>query len=253
MLQHNLEIDLQRHLSDEVTVRLGVFVLASDQGIEKDLRSILPDSVAIHVVRMPDYMDCSKKGSSHEAELKQAASLFSSCEKIDYFIYGCTSSEVIHGTDYIQSTIRQVLQNARLITPLNSLNDALASIGHNQITILSPYDTSLNEILSTALKNRGLIIENIYQFPLDQNYQCACITREFFKEAARIIKNSQPTCLFVPCNSLSVLNHVDTIENILGRKVLTSTQTIVWKIAKLLRLEHSFSKRSGALLNNYKG
>lgn len=228
-------IPLQRnqHICDDAKLRIGLFVLSSDQGIENELVTMLPKEVKVHFARMPSYVDNSDHGTAHKHELSSISELFRSCPKVQAFIYGCTSGEVIFGREKLVAGISGVLPNAQVITPIAAAVSALKDMSLDTISILSPYDRELNRKLRDRFESSNIMVEKVYEFALLDDFDAPRLNAMFFLESASRIQNDAPTCLFIPCNSLSVVAHIQKMENLLGVPVITSTQVSVWEAFKL--------------------
>ena len=226
-----IEVDPDRHLTAPA-LRLGVFVLASDQAIEEEVRWVVPPGTAIHVARMASYVGLQDGGTAYFRNLATTAHSFQACSGIQAYLYGCTSGEVTFGAERIRSAIAETLPGAEVITPLAAVARAVKALSRSRISILSPYEQDLNTLLSDRLQGSGLAVDMIYSFALAQDVDTAELTRAFFAEAAKRIARDKPECLFIPCNALSVITHIEIMEQILGVPVITSTQASVWNALK---------------------
>lgn len=246
-----IPIQRNRHICDNAKLRIGIFVLSSDQGIENEIMTMLPKEVKANFARMPSYVDSSERGTVHKHELSSTAELFRSCSETRVFIYGCTSGEVTFGREILVASINSVLPSAQIITPIAAAVTALKDMSLDAISILSPYDRKLNRRLHDRFESSNIMVENVYEFALLDNFDAPRLDALFFLESATRIKNDIPKCLFIPCNSLSVVSHIQKMEDLLGIPVITSTQVSIWEALKLCKHEPEDTlKRYGALFRD---
>lgn len=246
-----INVNQAKHFCEEMQIEIGVFVLSSDQGFEADLITLLPRWVKVNVVRMPSYINCASRGSDHKDELFSTAKLLADCVGIEYAIYGCTSGELIFGKHYIIEALNSVLPDVHVIAPISATIDACKELSLDLISILSPYDRALNRKLCDEFKSNGISVENVYEFALQRDASSSRLNRHFFEDAAKIINENGSKALFVPCNALSVVKHISSMEAHLDLPVLTSTQVSVWKILRLSRPGSlTILKKFGAIYGN---
>ena len=246
-----IDVDAVEHFRDEPKLRMGVFVLSSDQGIEDELTSLLPKWTKANFVRMPSYVTCSERGNSHQAELIETAKRLEVCLQLQTIIYGCTSGELLFGKPYIESALKTIFPNLHVVTPINATISAIRELSIDSISILTPYDQSLNRKLADKLESEGISVANVYEFSLVEDAASSKLNRRFFLDAADHIAGDGSQALFVPCNSLSIVNFISSMENHLNAPVLTSTQVSVWKAIHQHRIQiPKVPKKFGKIFEN---
>jgi len=110
-------------------------------------------------------------------------------------------------------------------------------MSRDTISILSPYARKLNRRLRDQFESSNIMVEKVYEFALSDDFDAPRLDASFFLEAATRIQNDIVKCLFIPCNSLSVVTHIQKMEDLLGVPVITSTQVSVWQALKLCGYE----------------
>lgn len=222
----------ERQITTNKTSRIGVFVLASDASIERDITQILPLSVTAHFTRMDNYETCGERSTDHVTDLARAAKLLAECEDISVLIYGCTSGEICFGYEQIAQTIQSVFPGKTVVTPLQAVA-ACAKENHlGTITILSPYGHDLNHRMIEIFAAAGISTEGVISPPSWQGRRLSSIGEYEFRAAIRGIQFAKSEALFIPCNALPVVDTIATIEACIGLPVLTSTQTSMWLAAR---------------------
>lgn len=204
-------------------------MLSTDQGIEQELIRLAPSDVAFHFTRMPSYVDCLERNTSHAKELSETANGLYPCANLDAAIYGCSSGEITFGASALRETIHTILPDIPVITPISASISALREISADVVSILSVYDRELNIKLTHKFAKAGIRTERIYELSLNADFETALLTEQFFADAITQIRSDKPKCLFVPCNSVSVVSHIQMMENYLNVPVITSTQAVFWQ------------------------
>jgi len=230
--------------------RFGVLVHASDCSIEVDLCSMLPDRCVAHFSRMENYETCAIRKTDHRRDLVNAALLLAECDNISAVIYGCTSGELLHGPNIIETAIKDVLTKVFVVTPIRAAIEAMQMSGIGTVLILSPYSKDLNLRLVELFERHSITVHTVFS-PLGWGQRSlSTIDDRELETAAASIEISDSEALFVPCNALAIVDVIKKMEACTGVPVFTSTQVSVWKVLKNLdRLQEQSLTRFGSIFS----
>lgn len=240
-----LSFDHERDLSKCEPLRIGVLVLESDQGIEDELRAMVPANVVFHVTRVPSYGTPRASSADHLEHVVAAARCLAACDGLDAVLYGCTSGALVVGEAPIRAAIAGACTDAEIVLPIESTLAAFDALDIDTVSLMTPYDEALNELLVAALEAAGLAIDVLYRFPLESGRDIASVRGEFFERAARYAADAPTRCLFVACNALPVAASIGPMEAILRCPVVTSTQALLGAVVARAARHAPFRVRPG--------
>ncbi len=219
--------DVSIPLCPKPDYRIGVLVLESDHGIENELLQIVPANVRLHFIRMKDYSTDEGNPKLRQDSLSLAANMLNAIEDLDAVIYGCTSGELYFGYTEVKKRIQSSAPNIPVIATIDCLIKEIEISKTTEISILSPYETSLNNQLIDYLLQRNVSIKTLFEFPMANSRDMSLVNELFFEEFAYKHANDIDQLLFVPCNALSIVSAIPRMQRILQAKVITSSEIVM--------------------------
>lgn len=221
--------------STRLPKRLGLVVLQSDETVEDDFRSLLPNGVSLLVSRVPSDANVTTETlSAMKDHLTSAASLFPSGMTFDALGYACTSGTAQIGAAQIEMLIRKGTRAFATTEPVSALVAACRMLNIRRIAFLSPYIESVSERLMDVLRDEGIESPVFGTFAEAEEAKVARIGAPSIIDAScDLMKNAPVDALFLSCTNLRTLSLIPELEETLGCPVLSSNLVLAWHLQRL--------------------
>ena len=209
-------------------LRLGIIVPSGNVIAEPQIRAMLPAGVGALITRL------ALRGSS-ELELRQmeegvedAAGLLADAQ-VDRIVFHCTAVTTFspHSGPAIRQRITAATGIPGLVTS-DALAAAFQALQMRRVVLLSPYITPVHQREIAFLEHLGLEVVGDNALGIDTNDAMARLTPAQLDKWAMTQRNSQADGYFLSCTALRTAELITSLEQRLGRPVLTSNQVMVW-------------------------
>lgn len=215
--------------------RIGVIALATDFNIERDLRQIYPIGVEMFTTRVRNFNPLTSNNLRAMAPgISAAADAILPGTRLDAIIYACTSGTVAIGSDRVTELIHQSCPAAAVTNPVTAATAAFNHFGAKRISILTPYTEAVNRDVAEVFSNLGFEVLNIAGFGFEDDTAMSFITPQDIEDAAVAVCDPRADLLFVSCTALRVSGVIGTLEQRLGKPVVSSNQALAWHTLKMV-------------------
>ena len=143
--------------------------------------------------------------------------------------YGCTSGTVALGYEEVAAQIREGRPDVPVVTPITSAIAAMEKLGIQKISLLTPYEDSVNQVMREFLEAHGITVLNIGSFCIESGTLFAELPPDAIFEAALEVCRHDADALFIPCTAIRAVEIIARAEQALGKLVLSATQTLLWQ------------------------
>lgn len=215
---------------------IGLIVLATDHTIEHEWRRMLNlGGVAFYESRLFNSSSITPETLKQmENDLTQAASLILPGEHLDVLAYGCTSGAMVIGEENVFARLREARPNIPCTSPITAAFAGFEALGVKRIALLTPYVDEINQMMRGYLEERGVGVPVIGSFNHEEDNEVARISPESVKSAVMDLGRSpEVEAVFVACTSLRVAEHVEDMEDRLGKPVSSSNHAMAWHSLRL--------------------
>lgn len=211
--------------------RVGMIILSNDYATERDFINMRPsDDIAYFVARIPFASDITPESLAQtESELGRAASLILPGGRLDAIAYSCTSAAVVLGHDRVARAIQTGRPGIPCITPISATVAALEVFGIKKIAVLTPYIDSINQQVCEAFAGLGLDVRRFHSFKLISDLDMANLSPQSILQGAVEVDSKDIDAVFISCTAIRAVDVVDTIEQKIGKPVITSIQAMFWQ------------------------
>ena len=155
------------------------------------------------------------------------------CEAV---IWACTSGSFVGGLEWAREQAATLEQRAGVRASSTSLAiaEALVHAGVGTVDVLSPYPRALTDRLTTFLREAGVSVgvQALLECPTGSDSHRLDIVTEVERFAAAHSDTFHP--LLIPDTAVNTLDHVEGLEQQLGRAVYTANQITLWRGLGLL-------------------
>jgi maleate isomerase len=215
--------------------RIGLVVLATDVNSETELRRMAPPGVEIFTNRIENVNPVSIANLRAIAgDVTRAARGILPGNRIDAMVFGCTSGTIAIGEAEVTRLIRAARPGIPCTNPIAATLAALAVLGAQRISVLTPYTVPVNQAIAAYLCAKGLEVLSIAGFDLDQDDDMTAVTPAATLAAAVKCCHPAADLLFVSCTALRVADVLHEMEERLARPVIASNQALLWHALRLI-------------------
>jgi maleate isomerase len=213
---------------------IGLVVLASDQTIEHEFRSMLNlPGVALYESRIHNDNDITPDTlRAMEALIAPATRLILPGMKLDVVGFGCTSAAMLLGEATIGARIREARPGIAFTTPVTGAFAGLRALNARRIAVLTPYSDEVNAGIRSYVEQAGFVVAAMGSFKQRDDRVVARIAPQAVAEAA-MVRGSLAEALFVSCTSLRLVEQVAELEARIGIPATSSNHALGWHCLRL--------------------
>jgi len=215
---------------------IGVIVLASDETIEHEWRTLLcQPGVAFFAARIPNSPTITPQTlKAMEAQITERTASILPGVPLDVVAYGCTSASVVIGGENVFEKIHAARPGVACTTPITAAMAAFDAFDAKRIGVLTPYTDDINEMFRTYLTARGLDVPVFGSFNEDDDRVVAKIDAESVRGAiSRLTDAAELDMVFISCTGLRIAGSVADIERVAGKPVTASNHALAWHCLRL--------------------
>jgi maleate isomerase len=211
--------------------RIGVAVLANDLAAEPELRLLLPDDMAFYVARV-DYPSQVTPANLRIAERNLEAAVRSlAAVRPNVVVWACTSGSFydgVEGNERLLEKLRTWAPQAEPLTAATAVVLTLKSMDARSVAVGSPYSPEINTRLRDFLECHGFrvaVLEPLFAEPVD-DWTLQDLEPERVQEFARFLDRPGVDAIFISCTGVPAVAVAPSIEQELGKPLLTSNIAI---------------------------
>ncbi len=214
---------------------IGLIVLQSDETIEQEFRSVMPQSVNLHISRVPSGLEVTRDSlQSMRDHLPAAAGLLPQTLQFDAIGYGCTSGTAQIGVDEIAAQVHAGAKTHHVSEPVSALLAACRTLALKRLAILSPYLEDVSQHLRNVLATQGVETPVFGSFEEAEEQKVVRIDGASIKAGAvELAQSDQIDGIFLSCTNLRTFDVIAEIEGVTGLPVLSSNQVLAWHLSQL--------------------
>ncbi len=221
--------------------RIGLIALSGDQTIEAECRRIwdLPD-VAHYVTRILHQAGNVNLETLRlmEGGLSEAARLLLPGLRLEVMAFGCTSGSLSIGIGRVHELLREVRPDIRCTTPMEAGAIALRRLGARRLAFLSPYQHEVNQAMRQHLLEQGFAVPAMASWNIADGRMVNRVTPATAIQAVRELGQAPDTdAVFVSCTALRLVEHIEALEQQIGKPIVTSNQALAWHCLRLLGID----------------
>ena len=234
LIKHNISLDTIAPLG-----RIGLIALATDFNSEQDLRRMYPEGVEVFTNRVFNANPVTLQNLRNMAgDISRAAGGILPGVSLDAMIYGCTSGTVANGAKKIEALVRESCPGIPVTNPVTAALAAFAHLQAKRISILTPYTEEVNLEMATYFENHDIEVINIAGFGYESDIDMTAIPPPDIATAAARVIAVDADLLFISCTAIRASLVIESIEQAIGKPVVTSNQALVWHSLRLVGYPH---------------
>lgn len=227
--------------------KLGFVVLSNEQTVEADVFKMTPDGVGVHFSRMPMSNTVTFETLAGMApDIAASASLLLPEGELDAVSYTCNSGTMVIGEDEVMASL--VGKGGRVrntTTVMTGVVRGLEAVGARKISVATPYSDLVNSFVHRFLSSYGFEIVEFQGLNLTRNSDIDLVAPSFLKAYGHSVDRPESEAVFMCCGALRALDIAQSLEDQLGKPVITSNQAMMWDCLRLSGIDdelHGFGR-----------
>lgn len=212
--------------------KLGLIVPSWNTVMEYEVQRMAAGAMSVHTQRISHTADTEENLMWMGTQVPAAAALLAHA-KVDVICYGCTAGGFLKGPEYDRKLGAEILAATGIpgATSASAVTDALAAVDARRVSVATAYEPWLNAKVKTYLEAAGFGVEAIAGFGTQAH---AAVTPERVAALAREVDRPGAQAVFISCSNLRTLEIVESLEQALGKPVVTSNQASMWGMLRLV-------------------
>jgi maleate isomerase/arylmalonate decarboxylase len=225
--------------------KLGVIVPPTNTVNEAEWRIMAPDGVTIHATRMKLHADTtSPQGKQALYDDVETATRDLAQARLDAIAYGCTAGSMVLPLSQLSDFMGQV-SGIACVTTAAAIVHAFNALEVSKIAVATPYHDALNDHEMAFLRSVSLVPLTISGLGIGaggaQEYiQIAQTPADTIMDHVISADHPNADAMLVSCTDLPVLAHIQTLEDRLGKPVITSNQATFWATLRAAGVDDRF-------------
>lgn len=221
--------------------KIGLILLATDQITLYEFEAILKDTGVLcfpsrvmmdSVELTPEVLMAIKN------ELASATRTILPGMALDVVALSCTSASMTIGVDEVARIIKQSDSKREIkevTNPYSAIKNACEFLDIDELGLITPYSLEVSQGIIDGMKP-SIKVLSAATFNNTNDNLVPSITPESIKDAViHMAKEEDVKTIFVSCTNLNICRYIKELEEITGKRILTSNQVMAWDILRLAK------------------
>jgi maleate isomerase len=230
--------------------RLGLLVPSSNSTQEPEFLQMLPPSVSLHVSRL------TLSRIDPDATLEIVAELDKESRKlsdaaVDLLVFAATAPSTRMGKGYDAQLIKRMVDatGKPATTAATAMLDAFVTLGVRRVALAAPWSETTNKWVAAFLASHGIEVVSQVAMGVVSNNEVGRLHPQTAFEHGRKADRKEADAVFLACGNWWTASIVESLEQAVGKPVLTTNNVTVWHALKMLGANASVP-RFGQLLRD---
>jgi len=208
-----------------------------------DFHKLAPKGVAIGAASVPRHKNESAEEMMHlDEHVVEMAKSFVSYSP-DVILWCCTAGSFLKGKGHDARLIKEIEAATGIpaTTTSSAVMAAFKKLGMKKICMVTPYPDPVNVIEKKFLEDNGFVIPKVMGLDLEDNNILANLSPNILYRLAKAVDLPEADGVFISCTGLDALDIIESLEQDLGKPVVTSNQASYWQAFKMARIGEPIS------------
>lgn len=212
-------------------------VVPYDMALDHELWRWMPEGVRLLFTRTPYAplpVTVEMAETVGDADVVRQSTLDLATVRPDAFAYGCTSGSFVNGRAG-ERRIAEAMQQAGeapAVTASGALLQALVHLGVQRVATATPYEPGVAARLTTFLGEAGIEVTGSAHLGLTGDIWK--VPGEQVLELVRAVDTPAADAILLSCTNLPTYDVIATLEEQLGKPVVSANQALAWAALRLL-------------------
>lgn len=213
---------------------IGLLIPAGNVVMEGECHRMAPKNVEIFSTRL---LPLGSKPTDilYEAVRKEVEDIPNAAARIrlaspDVVAYGCTSGSFLEGESWnqeVSNTVKKYTQTP-VVTASSAVLRALKALQMERIAVATPYPKEINHKLEIFFSSKSLQIVRIGSVCYEEARSELAAYR-----LAKDLDGKDVDGIFISCTDFRAVHILESLEDDLGKPVISSNQAILWACLRL--------------------
>lgn len=207
--------------------KFGMMLPSSNTIAEPQIGAMLPPGVSLHTTRLR--LRSGREALGMLEKLEDAAQLMADAH-VDRLIFHCTAVSM-----HAPEIPAQITARVKAITPIpltitsEAIVAALQTLGASKIVLMTPYDQATNDREVNFLEHSGVTVLKERGLGIDGGVEMAAVEPAVWFRETVALRDPAADAYFVSCTTIRSADVIETLEDALGKPVITSNQAMLWQ------------------------
>lgn len=211
--------------------RIGVIVPPNNVVNEVEFNRLKPDGVTYHFTRSPMHPDPSTDNYiTLLADVDIAVSELTNCS-VDLMAYGCTAGSMACPAELLIGKMEEI-GKVHAISTAGSILKALAALKVTKISMATPYIGETNQHEKNFFADHGIDVVAMAGLSLNTSSEgvkrMSRVPPPEIYALAKSVDRPEAEAILICCTDFGSLDIVQTLEDELGKPVVTSNACTFW-------------------------
>jgi maleate isomerase len=212
--------------------KLGLIVPSWNTVNEYEFQQVLHPAMSVHAMRIKITADDEENYSWMATQVPAAARLLAQA-KVQAICYGCLAGGFVQGPGHDREIVKDIEDATGIpgVAAATALIDALKALGVTRVSVASPYEPWLNQKLREYLQAFGIEVLALKGMGTQAH---SSFTPEQNAELAAEVDRAESQAVLIACSNFRTLEIIEPLEAKLGKPVVNSNLSSLWKMLRLL-------------------
>ena len=218
--------------------RLGVIVPGSNFTLEPELYRMAPEGVSMHFARLSD-TSCITTFEHYQEMIEETPRVALSLNRTDAIALGCTTGSFYKGIANTKDVVKKIeaATGKPATTASTAVVQALKEMNIRKVSVATPYLEWINKKENRFLKENGFEVCCIEGLGIGKlGNLIADLAPEIAFKTAKKVDRKDADGVFISCTSFRTIEILDSLENDLGKPVISSNQALMWMLLKMVNI-----------------
>jgi maleate isomerase len=191
-----------------------------------------PPEITIHFSRLPVPSDATTVENLEHLEDHLEDSLQSLVQaKIKAVAFACTSGSFIKGPLWDRHLIERMEKIVSLATTTSeSIISALRSLKVMNLSLVTPYPDTINELMEAYLASQGFHVVNLQSLHRSSSSEIKRVQPKTIFEMGKSANTKRAEGVLISCTDLQAIPIIEALEQEIKKPVISSNQATLWKL-----------------------
>jgi maleate isomerase len=207
--------------------------------MEYEFNLMRPRQATLHTARLrlrevvvSELLDMEKKIVKEALKLADA--------EVDVIAFGCTSGSLIRGLGHDREIVLRIEKatSTPAVATAGAVVNALRALNLLRISVVTPYTDEINILERKFLEQNGFAVVKIEGLGITDNLEIGRQKSETVCRMAELVDTRRSEGIFLSCTNLPTVEVIASLEEKLGKPVVSSNTATMWFMLKRIGYEH---------------
>ncbi len=218
--------------------KIGIIIPSLNNTMEPELNKMAPRGVAVYCTRLLLEKGLPENLEKLAHDTEKAADLLKTAD-VTGILYGCTSGSLIKGVGWDQEIIGRIESRTGIpaTTTSTAVIEAFRELKVKSVAVATPYVDEVNRIEKDFFEGHGVKVIHIQGLGYTTGQELHKESPESAYLFAKKVDRKEADCLFISCTDFAAIDVLNTLEQDLGKPVMSSNTASLWGMLKKLGIK----------------